>query len=167
MLLLLISTTVLGQNKSKDSLKLEEEFPISLPLSLEDFLGITSNYGYRKHPILNEIKKHDGIDLAALKGKPVKATANGVVEKVDYHPGYGNRVIIKHRSKIKTLYAHLTNKSVKEGQKVKFGDVIGFVGDTGMATGPHLHYEILLDNVNIDPMVFWKLILKRNRVAKK
>jgi len=167
LLLFLMQMLVFGQEKSVDSLRLEEVFPVFFPLLLEDFLGVSSKYGYRKHPILDKVYKHDGIDLVALKGKPVIATANGVVEKVDYHKGYGNRVVIKHRGKIKTLYAHLIKKNVIEGQKVKYGDVIGNVGDTGMVTGPHLHYEILFDNVKIDPMIFWKLVLKRNKIVKK
>lgn len=142
-------------------------FPVAFPLGQEDFKGVSSKYGYRLHPISHKVKKHQGIDLVAELGKDVKATANGVVEKVDYDYGYGNRIIIRHSSTIKTLYAHLDEQLVEEGQVVKVGDVIGKVGGTGMVTGPHLHYEVLVKGKKINPMKFWRLMVEFENQKKE
>ncbi|MBN2693693.1 M23 family metallopeptidase [bacterium] len=113
---------------------------------------ITSNFGYRKDPFLkSEIRFHSGIDLGALKNTPVKAAESGKVIFSGENGNYGITVIIQHNKDMISLYAHLDNTSVSEGEFVKKGKKIGEVGETGRATGPHLHFEIRVKNSPIDP----------------
>jgi murein DD-endopeptidase MepM/ murein hydrolase activator NlpD len=130
-------------------------FPIGNPISLSDLNDITDLFGYRKHPILKLIIFHSGIDISTPMNSEVFSTANGVVEKiVKSNIGYGNRIVINHNNDYKTVYAHLTDFNVIIGQEVKKNDVIGYVGNTGLSTGPHLHYEILYNNKPIDPLKY-------------
>ncbi|MBQ4820595.1 M23 family metallopeptidase [Aquimarina sp. MMG016] len=133
--------------------------PLFFPINKDDFINISSHYGYRYHPIDHKQKKHLGIDLVAKKGKAVFASADGIVIKSDYQKGYGNRIIIYHIGGAKTLYAHLWRSIVKPGQKVSQGQRIGFVGATGKVTGPHLHYEVWIQDKKINPLVFWKKMM--------
>ena len=114
---------------------------------------ISSGYGKRRHPILGYTKMHRGIDFAAPRGTPVFAAGDGVVRKFGRLGGYGNYVFIKHSPEYGTAYAHLSRyaKNLKRGKKVKQGDVIGYVGATGRATAPHLHYEIHYKGKQINP----------------
>ena len=107
-----------------------------------------------KHPILNRIRAHKGVDYAAPTGTPVKATGNGTVTYVGTKGGYGRTVIIKHGGIYQTLYAHMSKyaRGVKRGKRVKQGDTIGYVGSSGLATGPHLHYEFQLNGVHRNPL---------------
>ena len=116
----------------------------------------TSDYGYREHPITKKKSSfHKGIDIAAPRGTPVKATAPGVVKKSGYYNnGYGNLVVIQHADNIISYYGHLEKRYSKKGDRVKQGDVIGTVGATGRATGPHLHFEIRKGDKTIDPDTF-------------
>lgn len=118
----------------------------------------TSDYGYRVHPITKKRSSfHKGIDIAAPKGTPVKATAAGVVKKSGYYNnGYGNLVVVQHKDNIVSYYGHLDKRYSKKGEKVKQGDVMGTVGATGRATGPHLHFEIRKGDKPIDPDTFLK-----------
>jgi len=136
--------------------------PSFFPLAKRDFIRLSSAYGYRKHPISAKIRKHEGIDLVAKTGKPVFASARGIVVKNDKHTQYGNRVVIAHSKNIQTLYAHLSKTFVKYGQIIEEGEILGQVGQTGRATGPHLHYEILVNRKKIDPIVFWNIVNKEN-----
>ena len=106
------------------------------------------------HPILHKIKAHNGVDYAAKRNTPVKASGDGVVSFVGNKSGYGRTVEIKHGGNIKTLYAHLErfNKKTKVGAKVKQGDIIAYVGDSGQATGPHLHFEFWKGEIRTDPV---------------
>lgn len=116
---------------------------------------ITSKFGPRFHPIEKEEKFHTGIDIAAPYGSPVYATASGKVLRARRtDSGKGKFVMIKHINNIMTIYLHLSRITVKEGQFVKKGDIIGYVGSSGMATGPHLHYEVLYSGKPIDPLIF-------------
>ncbi|MFC0875116.1 peptidoglycan DD-metalloendopeptidase family protein [Saccharicrinis sp. FJH2] len=111
-----------------------------------------SGYGYRIHPITKEKAFHFGIDFAAKTGTPVVATANGVVTRVVFlKKTYGKLVEIDHRNSYVTRYAQLSDFAVKEGDQVKKGDVIGYVGQSGLSTGPHLHYEVFKDGKNVNP----------------
>ena len=114
---------------------------------------LSSNYGMRKHPILGYDKMHKGVDFAAPTGTPIFAAGNGVVEFAGKNGGYGNYIRIRHDSTYKTAYAHLNGfkKGVYGGVRVKQGDVIGFVGSTGRSTGPHLHYEIIVNGKQVNP----------------
>ena len=114
---------------------------------------LSSNYGMRKHPILGYDKMHKGVDFAAPTGTPIFAAGNGVVEFAGKNGSYGNYIRIRHDSTYKTAYAHLNGfkKGVYGGVRVKQGDVIGFVGSTGRSTGPHLHYEIIVNGKQVNP----------------
>ncbi|MDZ7374875.1 MAG: M23 family metallopeptidase [candidate division KSB1 bacterium] len=117
---------------------------------------IAAGYGYRLDPLIGKIRHHDGVDLAAPQGTQVFAAADGVVESVaarsSLSPGYGREVIINHGFGFKTRYAHLSRVLVQPGQKVSRWDVIGLVGQTGRATGPHLHYEVLVNGLPVNPL---------------
>lgn len=119
------------------------------------FTRITSRYSdARYHPILKKWRRHTGVDLGAPKGTPVKATADGHVEFCGRRGGYGNLIILKHMKHYETYYGHLSRfaKGLHRGEKVRQGEVIGYVGMTGLATGPHLHYEFRIDHVPNNPM---------------
>ncbi len=119
-----------------------------------DVVRITSTFGMRKHPILGYSKMHKGVDFAASTGTPIFAAGAGVIVILGEQRGYGNYIRIKHNSQYATAYAHMSRfaKGLQQGSKVRQGDVIGYVGSTGMATGPHLHYEVLVDGTQINPM---------------
>lgn len=115
---------------------------------------LTSGYGMRVHPIINAPKMHTGIDWAAPTGTPILAAGNGVIEEAHRKGGYGNYVRIRHANGYQTTYAHMSRISpaIKQGMKVKQGQVIGYVGCTGLCSGPHLHYEILVNNRFVNPL---------------
>lgn len=120
-----------------------------------DFARISSRFSAgRKHPILNKIRAHKGVDYAAPRGTPIKAAGDGKVLLAGRRGGYGNTVIIAHGNKYQTLYGHMQGfaKGVKTGGSVKQGQVIGYIGTTGLSTGPHLHYEFQVNGVHVDPL---------------
>jgi murein DD-endopeptidase MepM/ murein hydrolase activator NlpD len=127
-----------------------------LSISNKDLTHIASGFGTRIDPIYKIPKMHEGLDFAAPMGSPVYATGNGVISDVEYgYSGYGNNILINHMVGYQTHYCHLSKIVVKEGQQVKRGDLIGYVGSTGKSTGPHLHYEVIKDGVKIDPAYFF------------
>ncbi|WP_238318392.1 M23 family metallopeptidase [Thalassospira australica] len=115
---------------------------------------LSSGYGKRKHPILGYTKMHKGIDFAAPTGTPIFAAGNGTIAKIGRNGGYGNYILIRHNDSYDTAYAHMKGfaKGLTQGSRVKQGDVIGYVGTTGRSTGPHLHYEILKNHAQVNPM---------------
>ena len=115
---------------------------------------ISSGFGIRVHPILGDVRMHSGIDYAAGTGAPIKAAGSGIVVWAGPRGGYGNAVIIDHRNGLATLYAHQSRVNATVGQKVSTGQVIGFVGQTGMATGPHLHFEVRELGAPVDPLLY-------------
>lgn len=119
-----------------------------------DVVRVTSGYGMRKHPILGYSKMHKGVDFAAATGTPILASGSGVVEFAGKKGGYGNFIKIRHGGQYQTAYAHLSRfaKGISKGDKVKQGQVIGYVGSTGNSTGPHLHYEVIVAGKNMNPM---------------
>lgn len=120
-----------------------------------DFARISSGFNLsRRHPILNVIRAHKGVDYAAASGTPIKTTGDGVIEFIGRKSGYGNAVIVKHGQKYTTLYGHLSRfrSGLRNGSKVKMGQVIGYVGSTGLATAPHLHYEFRVNGLHVNPM---------------
>lgn len=120
-----------------------------------DFARISSRFNLkRKHPVLNKFRAHRGTDYAAPTGTPIKSTGDGKIIFAGRKGGFGNCVIIKHGSRYQTLYAHLSkfNRSARKGRRVKQGQVIGYVGSTGLATGPHLHFEFRVDGVHRDSL---------------
>jgi len=119
-----------------------------------DFVRISSGFDtQRKHPILNKIRAHKGVDYAASEGTPVKSAGDGEVVFCGSKGGYGQALIIKHGERYETLYAHLSEfkTGIQSGDRVKQGEVIGYVGQTGLATGPHLHYEFRVDGMHRNP----------------
>ncbi|EPJ86899.1 MULTISPECIES: peptidoglycan DD-metalloendopeptidase family protein [Pseudomonas] len=120
-----------------------------------DFARISSKFSAgRKHPILNKIRAHKGVDYAAPRGTPIKSAGDGKVLLAGRRGGYGNTVIIQHGNTYRTLYGHMQGfaKGVKTGGTVKQGQVIGYIGTTGLSTGPHLHYEFQVNGVHVDPL---------------
>jgi murein DD-endopeptidase MepM/ murein hydrolase activator NlpD len=119
-----------------------------------EFSRISSGFSMRVHPISGKWKRHSGVDFAARTGTPIRAAGDGVVDFAGVKGGYGNVVVLKHWGKYSTLYAHMSRfaKGVRRGTKVSQGEVIGYVGSTGWSTGPHLHYEFLVNNQPRDPM---------------
>lgn len=120
-----------------------------------DFARISSHFNLkRKHPILHKIRAHKGTDYAASYGTPIKATGDGKIINARNKGGYGRAVIIQHGSKISTLYAHLSKyaRGIKEGKRVKQGQIIGYIGSSGLASGPHLHYEFRVNGVHKNPL---------------
>jgi murein DD-endopeptidase MepM/ murein hydrolase activator NlpD len=113
---------------------------------------VSSGFGTRVHPILGEVRVHTGIDYAAGTGVPIKAAGSGIVVWAGPRGGYGNAVIIDHRNGLATLYAHQSRVNATVGQKVSTGQVVGFVGQTGMSTGPHLHFEVRELGAPVDPL---------------
>lgn len=119
-----------------------------------EFSRISSGFSQRFHPILKTWRAHRGVDYAAPTGTSIRATANASVDFVGTQRGYGNTVILKHDNKHTTLYAHLSKfrSGLRKGERVKQGDTIGYVGQTGWATGPHLHYEFRINNQPVNPL---------------
>ncbi len=115
---------------------------------------LTSNFGMRNHPVLGGRRAHSGIDLGAPVGTPVYATADGVISRASWFGGYGLFISIEHGGDLQTRYGHMSRLNVADGQKVRKGDVIGFVGSTGRSTGPHLHYEVRVDGAAVNPIPY-------------
>jgi len=121
-----------------------------------EFSRISSRFGKRKHPISKKWKTHKGVDYAAARGTPVRATADGKVTLAGRKGGYGNTVVLRHAGRFSTLYAHMHGfaKGVRSGTRVKQGQIIGYVGSTGYSTGPHLHYEFRVDGVHRNSLTY-------------
>ena len=113
---------------------------------------LSSSFGNRKHPILGYTKLHAGTDFAAPSGTPIMASGSGTVTRARWCGGGGNCIKIKHNSTYQTVYAHMKSfaKNIREGKKVRQGQVIGYVGSTGMSTGPHLHYEVIVNGRKVN-----------------
>ena len=126
---------------------------------------LSSSFGNRKHPILGYTKLHTGTDFAAPSGTPIMASGSGTVTRSRWCGGGGNCIKIRHNSIYETVYAHLKSfaKGIKEGKKVKQGQIIGYVGSTGMSTGPHLHYEVHINKKKVNSQ---KLKLPSGKVLK-
>ena len=149
-----------------DSKKSEERVKATLEAAKSEFVPsicpirgkyrISSPYGWRQHPIYKKKLFHSGLDMAAAKGTDVVATASGKVLFAGTNKGYGKYIIIQHTDGVKTAYAHLNKILVKKGQTVEKGDLIAYVGTSGNSTGPHLHYEVIVDNKKLNPADFFK-----------
>ncbi len=139
-----------------DKAKASRDILDNLP-SIQPVTGIMiSGFGNRTHPVTGHTKFHEGLDFSCSIGTPVYATGNGVVFKAEYNAnGYGNCINLDHGNGYNTKYAHLSKMLVKDGQRVNRGDLIGYSGNTGMSTGPHLHYEVMRNGVKVDPLDFF------------
>src|SRR5882724_3655004 len=130
--------------------------PAIQPVSNKDLKRIASGFGYRIDPVYKTTKFHAGLDFAAPQGTPIYATADGVVKMAGFGDGgYGNHVIINHGYGYETLYGHMFKVKVRSGQRVKRGEVIGYVGSTGKSTGPHCHYEVHRNGDPVDPVYYF------------
>jgi hypothetical protein len=129
--------------------------PAIMPIYNEDLLLTGSGFGMRRHPILNIWRMHEGIDFYAYTGTDVFATADGYVKAVHHSETFGKVILIDHGYGIETLYAHLSAFKVKKGQRVKRGQMIGLVGNTGLSKGQHLHYEVHVNGEEVDPVNYF------------
>ncbi|MBN1881768.1 MAG: M23 family metallopeptidase [Deltaproteobacteria bacterium] len=140
--------------------RLDQETLCNFPFGIPTSGTIMSHYGYRVCPFdCSRIEFHSGIDIANNSGHEIFAAADGVVSRTGWTSGYGVSVVIDHNNSVSTLYAHLSESLVVDGQKIKKGELIGLMGSTGLSTGPHLHYEILINDQRMDPMMFWDMML--------
>ena len=159
----LIEKKLASQSKSfdevfdltKEKQKMIKSIPSIQPVSNRDLTRIASGFGLRMHPIYKIIKMHKGMDFTAPIGTEIYATGDGIVEKVGWVGGYGRTIMINHGFGYKTRYAHCSKYNCRKGQKVKRGDLIGFVGNTGQSSGPHLHYEVFKNKRQINPVNFF------------
>tara|TARA_B100001142_G_C14345399_1_gene659764 strand:+ start:3624 stop:4595 length:972 start_codon:yes stop_codon:yes gene_type:complete len=141
---------------AKNKTDMLASIPAIQPIANKNLGRMASGYGYRIHPIYKTRKLHTGMDFTAPKGTPIYATGDGKIEKVRRsRKGYGNHVIINHGYGYQTLYAHMSKYIVKKGQKVKRGEVIGYVGSTGTSVAPHLHYEVMKNKRKINPVNYY------------
>jgi murein DD-endopeptidase MepM/ murein hydrolase activator NlpD len=152
------------ESKSQDELvkladnkeKLYAAIPAIQPISNKQLMALASGFGLRTHPIYKVRKMHSGIDFAASIGTPIYATADGKVISVDTkYSGYGKVVEIDHGFGYHTRYAHMHGFAVRTGQGVRRGDLVGYVGNTGLSTAPHLHYEVLINGKHVDPVHYF------------
>src|SRR5262249_12378797 len=118
---------------------------------------VNSPFGTRVHPVTGEVRVHTGVDLAAREGEPVHAAADGVVVETDWKGGYGNAVMIDHGNGLSTLYGHNSRFAAAVGDRVRAGDVIAYAGATGVATGPHVHFEVRVNGQPVDPMPYRRI----------
>ncbi len=133
-----------------------QSIPAIQPLNNKDIKYVSSYFGYRIHPIYKRKMFHDGIDLTAQIGTPIYATGDGtIIEAKRSSDGYGKKIVIDHGFGYKTVYAHLSGFKVKRREKVKRGQIIGFVGNTGISTGPHLHYEVQYNGRKVNPVYYF------------
>lgn len=140
----------------KDKEKLLAATPAIQPVSNKDLSRIASGFGYRIDPVYKTVKMHAGLDFAAPQGTPIYATADGVIKLAgNTGNGYGNYVVINHGYGYETLYGHQYKIKARVGQRVKRGELIGWVGSTGKSTGPHVHYEVHKNGQHIDPVYFF------------
>jgi beta-lactamase regulating signal transducer with metallopeptidase domain len=147
-----INSDIIYVDKSlKEVYTMSDNVPSISPIDVTDYKKITSGFGMRMHPVLKKEMMHNGMDFSAETGTAIKSTANGTVRSAKYADAYGNRVIIDHGSGFSTSYNQMEKYLVEAGQTVKKGEVIGYVGSTGLSTGPHLHYEVMKDGKFVDP----------------
>ena len=136
--------------------KLFAAIPAIQPVANKQLIALASGFGMRVHPIYKVKKMHTGIDFAAAIGTPIYATADGSIDRLDVSfSGYGKMIEIDHGFGYRTRYAHMHGFAVRLGQKIKRGDLIGYVGDTGLSTAPHLHYEVFVNGVHANPVHYF------------
>lgn len=152
------------ESKSQDEIvqlaekkeKLYAAIPAIQPVSNKQLVALASGFGFRIHPIYKVRKMHTGIDFAAPIGTPIYATADGVIDVLSVQfSGYGKMIEVDHGFGYRTRYAHMHDFAVKKGQHVKRGELIGYVGDTGLSTAPHLHYEVMMNGTQINPVHYF------------
>ncbi|MCB0492742.1 MAG: M23 family metallopeptidase [Cyclobacteriaceae bacterium] len=140
--------------------------PAIQPISNADLTYLHTTYGMRQHPILGYWRPHRGLDFTAPKGSPIYATGDGVIEEAHYSTSFGNVVYIDHGFGFETRYAHMTEYIVKKGEHVKRGQIIGYVGNSGLSVATHLHYEVLFKGNQINPINFFQRDLNNKEYEK-
>jgi murein DD-endopeptidase MepM/ murein hydrolase activator NlpD len=140
--------------------------PAIQPVSNKTLTHLHTTFGERFHPLLGYVRDHKGLDFTADIGTPVYATGDGVIKNAYFSGSFGNVIFLDHKYGYETRYAHLSAFNAKRGQKVKRGDIIGFVGDTGLSRGPHLHYEVLFNGQQINPINFFQRDLSNKEYEK-
>jgi murein DD-endopeptidase MepM/ murein hydrolase activator NlpD len=145
----------------------ETHMPAILPVARKDLKYISNDFGWRVDPVYFTERVHEGLDFVADIGKKVHATGDGIVTFVQYSRiGYGNEIVIDHKYGFASRYAHLNSIAVKEGDRVKRGQVIGAVGRTGKTTGPHLHYEVLHEHRPVNPSFYYDVTLSDSEYSQ-
>ena len=145
------------QKLSKNRITAIDAIPAIMPVANKDLRQLASGFGYRRDPFYHTPSFHPGMDFTAAVGTEIYATANGTVSLIKTEPwGYGNHIIINHGNGYTTLYGHLSRSIVRPGQKIKRGQLIGYVGNTGRSTGSHLHYEVRKFNNPLNPAFFYR-----------
>ncbi|PQJ21521.1 M23 family metallopeptidase [Tenacibaculum sp. SG-28] len=158
-----LSKQMVVQSKSLDEIvdlakekeKMLASIPAIQPVKNEDLKRMASGYGMRLHPILKSWRMHNGMDFTAPTGTPIFASGNGKIIKAHRSATFGNVVYIDHGYGYKTVYAHMSKFAVRKGQKVKRGDIIGYVGNTGRSAAPHLHYEVHKNDRPVNPIYYY------------
>lgn len=140
--------------------------PAIQPVSNKTLTHLHSTFGERLHPLLGYVRDHKGLDFTADIGTPVYATGDGVVKIAYFSGSFGNVIFLDHKFGYETRYAHLSEFNVKRGQRIKRGEIIGFVGNTGLSGGPHLHYEVLYKGLQINPINFFQRDLSNKEYEK-
>jgi len=142
---------------AKNKEKLMASIPAVMPINQKDLAhAVTSGFGWRTHPIYKTQEFHPGMDFAAEQGTPIYATGDGIVNQADnLAQGYGNHVVINHGFGYMTLYGHMSKIATKAGQKVVRGQLIGYVGSTGLSTAPHIHYEVIKNGEKVNPINYY------------
>jgi len=159
----ILSKRIVVQSKSLDDIvKMAENkeemlasIPAIQPVKKEQLTRMASGFGMRMHPILKIRKMHEGMDFTAKPGTPIYASGNGTVTRAERSSSFGNVVYINHGYGYKTVYAHMKKIATSKGRKVKRGDVIGYVGNTGRSVSPHLHYEVIKDGRHVNPIYYY------------
>jgi len=142
------------EEMAKEKIKMLASIPAIIPASLKETY-ISSGFGYRYHPIYKRKILHKGMDFAGPIGTPIYATGDGKVTYVGYNKGYGKHIMIDHGFNYVTLYAHMSKYNVKKRQYVKRGDIIGYIGNSGSSTGPHVHYEVRKNGHPVNPINYY------------
>lgn len=141
---------------AKNKEQLISSIPAIMPINNKDLRRQPGGFGWRTHPIYKTPEFHPGMDFAAEQGTPIYATGDGVVETADANAqGYGNHVVINHGFGYQTLYGHMSKMAVKVGKKIKRGELVGYVGSTGLSTAPHIHYEVIKNGEKVNPINFY------------
>jgi murein DD-endopeptidase MepM/ murein hydrolase activator NlpD len=152
---------------SKRKEELLASMPAIQPVSNRDLKALTSGFGWRTDPFLRVLRMHTGVDYTVPMNTPIYATGDGVVSKVEVNfGGYGKMIDIDHGFGFKTKYAHMNKFVVKQGQKVKRGELLGYSGNTGRSTGPHLHYEVIVNGEKVNPINYMYQDLSADQYAE-
>lgn len=142
----------MAQNKAE----MISSIPAIMPINNKNLKHMPSGFGWRTHPIYKTSEFHPGMDFAAPTGTPIYSTGDGVIERADnLAQGYGNHVVVNHGYGYQTLYGHMSKIAVKAGQKIKRGELLGYVGSTGLSTAPHVHYEVIKNNEKVNPINYY------------